>query len=60
MISLAPISLLLLALLVPLCAGTIWGNLMLLIMASGIFVGTVRLGGAQEAKDLKLLGNNKS
>ncbi len=60
MIRLAPIALLLLAILVPLCTGTIWGGLLLLVIASGIFIGTVQLGGRDSSKDYKLLGNNKS
>jgi hypothetical protein len=60
MIRLAPIALLLLAILVPLCTGTIWGSLLLLVIACGIFIGTVQLGGRDTSKDYKLLGNNKS
>ena len=60
MIRLAPIALLLLAILVPLCTGTIWGGLLLLVIASGIFIGTVQLGGRDSSEDYKLLGNNKS
>lgn len=47
MIKLAPVALLLLAALVPMCTGTIWGNLLILVIASGIFFGTVSLGRAQ-------------
>jgi hypothetical protein len=44
MIKLAPVALLLLAAVVPMCTGTIWGNLLILAIASGIFLGTVCLG----------------
>ena len=44
MIKLAPLALLLLAVLVPNCTGTIWGNLLLVAIVSGIFVGTLSLG----------------
>lgn len=60
MIRLAPIALLLLALVVPLCTGTVWGSLLLLVIACGIFIGTVQLGGREPSKDYKLIGNNKS
>ena len=52
MITLAPIALLLLALLVPNCTGTIWGNLMLLVIVTGIFIGTLTLGRADETRKL--------
>ena len=50
MIRLAPIALLALALLVPLCTGTVWGNLLILAIVSGIFVGTVSLGSPKAEK----------
>jgi hypothetical protein len=60
MIQLAPVALLLLAVLVPLCTGTVWGNLLLLVIAAGIFLGTITLGSSGSPKDVKVLGNNKS
>ncbi len=60
MIRLAPVALLLLAVLVPLCTGTIWGNLLLLLIACGIFLGTVTLGSAESTEELRVLPNNKS
>jgi hypothetical protein len=47
MIKIAPVALLLLAALVPMCTGTVWGNLLILAIACGIFFGTVTLGRAQ-------------
>ena len=55
MIRLAPIALLALALLVPLCTGTVWGNLLILAIVSGIFIGTVSLGSPQAAEKLDAL-----
>ena len=55
MIRLAPLALLILAIIVPLCTGTIWGNLLLLGIVSGIFFGTVSLGAPKPAKDLGVL-----
>lgn len=55
MIRLAPIALLALAVLVPLCTGTIWGNLLLLGIVCGIFFGTVSLGSKEDSKDLGAL-----
>ncbi|MBN1864377.1 MAG: hypothetical protein JW808_05715 [Victivallales bacterium] len=55
MIRLAPIALLALAVLVPLCTGTIWGNLLLLLIVCGIFFGTVSLGSKDDSKDLGVL-----
>ena len=55
MIRLAPIALLALALLVPLCTGTVWGNLLILAIVSGIFVGTVSLGAPKAAEELDAL-----
>lgn len=52
MIRLAPVALLALALLVPLCTGTIWGNLVILLIAFGMFVGTISLGTEQPPKVL--------
>lgn len=49
-IKLAPVALLVLALLVPLCTGTVWGSLLLLLIACGIFFGTVTLGQTSTAK----------
>ena len=44
MIKLASIGILAVAALVPQCTGTIWGNLFLLLLVTGIFFGTVSLG----------------
>jgi hypothetical protein len=55
MIRLAPIALLALAILVPLCTGTIWGNLLLLAIVCGIFFGTVSLGTKDDSKELGVL-----
>ncbi len=52
MIQLAPIALLALALLVPLCTGTVWGNLLILFIVSGIFIGTVSLGSPKAVKNV--------
>ncbi len=55
MIRLAPIALLALALLVPLCTGTVWGNLLILVIVSGIFFGTVSLGSPKAAEKVDVL-----
>ena len=55
MIRLAPIALLALALLVPLCTGTVWGNLLILAIVSGIFLGTVSLGSPKATEKLDVL-----
>jgi hypothetical protein len=55
MIRLAPIALLSLAVLVPLCTGTVWGNLLILLIVCGIFFGTVSLGTKDSSKDLGVL-----
>jgi len=60
MIKLAPVALLVLAVLVPLCTGTIWGNLLLLVIACGIFFGTVSLGQSAAPKSERVLVDNKS
>ena len=60
MIRLAPVALLLLAVLVPLCTGTVWGNLLLLVIACGIFLGTISLGNADTPKELPVLQNDKT
>lgn len=59
MIKLAPIALLSLAALVPLCTGTMWGNLLLLVIVCGIFFGTVSLG-SSAPKAERILVDNKS
>jgi hypothetical protein len=59
MIRLAPVALLLLALLVPKCTGTIWGNLLLLVIASGIFLGTISLGHGSPSKNAEALPENE-
>ena len=60
MIRLAPVALLILALIVPLCTGTIWGNLVLLAIVCGIFFGTVSLGRRGEAEAGPPLGTDDS
>ena len=60
MIRLAPVALLLLAVLVPLCTGTVWGNLLLLLIACGIFLGTVTLGGTESSKELSAVQDKRS
>ncbi len=60
MIRLAPVALLLLAVLVPLCTGTIWGNLLLLVIACGIFLGTISLGATKPSEKVPVLQDNKS
>lgn len=55
MIQLAPIALLALALLVPLCTGTVWGNLLILVIVSGIFFGTVSLGSPKAVEKIDSL-----
>ncbi len=60
MIRLAPVALLALAVLVPLCTGTVWGNLLIVLIACGIFFGTVSLGNSETTEDLQALPDNKS
>ena len=60
MIRLAPVALLLLAILVPLCTGTVWGHLLLLVIASGIFFGTISLGSNDSAEELPALQDTES
>ncbi len=60
MIRLAPVALLMLAVLVPMCTGTIWGNLLLLIIACGIFLGTITLGVAESPEKLEALRDIES
>lgn len=55
MIRLAPVALLALALLVPLCTGTVWGNVLILAIVSGIFVGTISLGSPKASEELDAL-----
>jgi len=59
MIKLAPIALLSLTALVPLCTGTMWGNLLLLVIVCGIFFGTISLGNAEPKRE-RVLADNKS
>ncbi len=58
MIRLAPIALLILAALVPQCSGTVWGNMLLLLIVCGIFLGTIALGQNDSAKDVQVLPGN--
>jgi len=60
MIRLAPVALLLLAVLVPQCTGTIWGNMLLLLIVCGIFLGTIVLGQSNTRKDVSALPGNES
>ena len=55
MVKLALFPIVLLAALVPLCSGTIWGHLLLLVITSGILLGTLSLGNGQNAKTEKVL-----
>jgi hypothetical protein len=57
MIKLAPIGILALAALVPHCTGTIWGNLFLLLIVTGIFFGTVSLGQSARSKTPRALAD---
>jgi hypothetical protein len=59
-LKLAPVALLALALLVPLCTGTVWGNLLLLLIVCGIFFGTISLGQTAGTKSRKPLGDTQS
>ena len=59
-LKLAPVALLLLAALVPLCTGTVWGNVLLLFIVSGIFFGTISLGQCPPPKESRALANNKT
>lgn len=55
MVKLALFPIVLLAALVPLCSGTIWGHVLLLAITSGILLGTLSLGGARNTKTEKVL-----
>lgn len=55
MVKLALFPIVLLAALVPLCSGTIWGHILLLAIASGILFGTLSLGTSSSAKTEKIL-----
>jgi len=55
MVKLASIGILALAALVPQCTGTIWGNLFLLLIVTGIFFGTVSLGQSARSKTPRAL-----
>ena len=59
-LKLAPVALLALALLVPLCTGTVWGNLLLLLIVCGIFFGTISLGQTVSSKGDKALADKQS
>ena len=56
-IKLAPVALLVLALLVPLCTGTVWGSLVLLLISCGIFFGTITLGQSAGSKSSRALAD---
>lgn len=60
MIRLAPVALLALAVLVPLCTGTVWGNVLILLIVCGIFVGTLSLGSNDSIKDVRISPTNKT
>ena len=60
MIKLAPIGILALAAGVPHCTGTVWGNLFLLLIVTGIFFGTVSLGQGSRSKSPSALADNES
>lgn len=55
MVKLALFPIVLLAALVPLCSGTVWGHLLLLVITSGILMGTLSLGDARNAETEKVL-----
>lgn len=55
MIKLAMFPIVLLAALVPMCSGTIWGHVLLLAIAAGILFGTVSLGAPQAPETEKVL-----
>jgi hypothetical protein len=57
MIKLASIGILALAAFVPQCTGTIWGNLFLLLIVTGIFFGTVSIGQAVRTKTPRALAD---
>jgi len=59
MIRLAPVALLLLALIVPTCTGTVWGNLILLLIVCGILFGTVTIGQPEASGEGGVLANDK-
>ena len=54
MIKLALFPIVLLAALVPLCSGTIWGHILLVAIASGILFGTISLGDGSRSREKKL------
>jgi len=58
MLKLAPIALLALAALVPQCSGTVWGSLLVLAIACGIFFGTVSLGSHKVAGSIAARDND--
>jgi NhaP-type Na+/H+ and K+/H+ antiporter len=58
MIRLAPVALLALALMVPTCTGTVWGNLILLVIVCGIFFGTVTIGQPEAPKEGGILADD--
>jgi len=57
MIKLASIGILAVAAFVPQCTGTIWGNLLLLAIVTGIFFGTVSLGQAPRSETPRALAD---
>jgi hypothetical protein len=59
-LKLAPVALLALALLVPLCTGTVWGNLLLLLIVCGIFFGTVSIGQGASSKSPNALADKQT
>jgi hypothetical protein len=59
MIRLAPVALLLLVLIVPMCTGTVWGNLILLAIVCGILFGTVTIGQPAAPKEGRVLADDK-
>lgn len=59
-IKLAPVGILALAALVPHCSGTVWGNLFLLLIVTGIFFGTVSLGQVSRPKRAEELADSES
>lgn len=55
MVKLALFPIVLLAALVPLCSGTVWGHVLLLAITCGILFGTLSLGTSAEVKTEKVL-----
>ena len=55
----APVALLALTVLVPQCSGTVWGNVLLLFIVFGIFLGTISLNQGEGSNDLESIPDNE-